>query len=132
MKYEHKWTQDPSAGFSKPLRQDLKSHFTALEAAATSDQQVMSLWNAVRGDIQLLLSPDVKQLFKERAGSSGEHLLDLDVGNEIDDAHERAKIGGFVTEIEERLGKLNKISRERNEVLKDLKEKVGSSSIKRR
>lgn len=124
VKYEHKWTQDPSAGPSKPLRQDLKSHFAALEAAAASDQQVLSLWDSVRGDIQLLLSPDVEQLFRERAGPSAEHLLDLDVGNEADDAQERSKIGGFVDEIEERLGRLNKISRERNEVLKDLKEKV--------
>jgi hypothetical protein len=124
VKYEHKWTQDPSASLSKPLRQDLKSHFAALEAAATSDQQVVSLWDSVRGDIQLLLSPDVEQLFRERAGPGAEHLLDLDVGSEADDAQERSKIGGYVDEIEERLGRLNKISRERNEVLRDLKEKV--------
>lgn len=124
VKYEHLWTQPPSAGLSKGMRQDLKSHFGALEAAAVSDQQVTTLWDSVKGDIQLLLSPDVEQLFRERAGSNPGNLLDLDIGNEMDDAKERAKIKNLVEEIEERLGRLNKISRERNEVLKDLKDKV--------
>ena len=83
-----------------------------------------TLWESVKEDIKALLSPEVERLFMERAGSTGEHLLDLDVGSEADDAQERAKIGGYVDEIEERLGRLNKIARERNEVLKDLKEKV--------
>jgi hypothetical protein len=124
VKHEHKWMQEPSAGPSKSLRQDLKSHLTALEAAARSDQQVVSLWESVKGDIRVLLSPEVEQLFIERAGSSGEHLLDLDVGSEADDAQERAKIGGYVDHIEERLGRLTKIARERSDTLKDLKEKV--------
>lgn len=127
VKYEHLWTQDPSAGLSKSLRQDLKSHFGALEAAAASDQQVVTLWNSVRGDIGLLLSSEVEEVFRastEHGGPTAEHLLDLDVNNETDDAKERAKIRGYVDEIDERLGRLNKISRERNEVLKDLKEKV--------
>lgn len=34
------------------------------------------------------------------------------------------EIGKMVGEIDERLGRLNKIKRERGEVLKDLKEKV--------
>ncbi|KAF8065043.1 BRO1-domain-containing protein [Lyophyllum atratum] len=129
VRWDHKWTQEPSASHSKPLRQDLKSHLTALDAAATSDGQVMALWGQVRPDIQLLLRPEVEQLFREQAGSGGEHLLDLDVGSEADDANERAKIGGFVAEIEERLGRLNKISRERNEVLKDLKDKIQSDDV---
>jgi BRO1-like domain. len=130
VKYEHLWTQPPSAGLSKTLRQDLKSHFGALDAAETSDRQVTQLWDSVRDDIRLLLSHEVEEVFRastERGGgSAGQHLLDLD--SEGDDAAERKKIGHFVKEIEERLGRLNKIGRERNEVLKDLKEKVCSLS----
>ncbi|GLB39730.1 putative BRO1-domain-containing protein [Lyophyllum shimeji] len=129
VKWDHKWMQEPSAGHSKPYRQDLKSHMTALDAAATSDAQVLALWNRVRPDIQLLQRPEVEQLFREQAGSEGEHLLDLETGNEADEANERAKIGGFVAEIDERLGRLNKISRERNEVLKDLKEKIQADDV---
>lgn len=124
VKYEHLWSQAPSATLTKVLRQDLKSHFSTLESAAVSDQQVTTLWDSVRSDIQLLLSPQVEQLFSERGGSKPDNLLDLDVDNELDDAQERTKIRGYVEEIEDRLKRLDLISKERNEVLKDLKEKV--------
>ncbi|EEB98455.1 hypothetical protein MPER_02030, partial [Moniliophthora perniciosa FA553] len=55
-----------------------------------------------------------------------DNLLDLDVGGGDDD---RSKISGLVAEIDDRLGKLNKIARERNEVLKDLKEKIQSDDV---
>lgn len=127
VKYDHLWTQTPSSALTKPLRQDLKSHFTALEAAAQSDQQVVRLWESVRGEIQLLLSPQVEDVFRastESGGAGSENLLDLDVVSETKDDQERVKIGQFVDEIEERLGRLNKISHERSQVLKDLKDKV--------
>lgn len=131
VKYDHLWTQAPSASLNKSLRQDLKSHFSALDAAATSDQQVLSLWESVRGDIGLLLSPQIEEVFRastERGGGGNqrEHLLDLDIGDEAKETQERARIGHLVGEIEERLGRLNKIGHERSEVLKDLKDKVRS------
>jgi hypothetical protein len=125
--HEHLWTQDPSASLTKTMRQDLKSHFTALEAASSSDEQVVRIWEAVRGDIQLLLSPQVEDIFRastEQKSTPGESLLDLDEGSEMKDAEEKKKIAQLVNEIEERLGRLNKIGKERNEVLKDLKDKV--------
>jgi tyrosine-protein phosphatase non-receptor type 23 len=135
VKYDHLWTQEPSASLTKSLRQDLKSHFGALDAAATSDQQVTSLRDSVRSDITLLLSPEIEEVFRastERGGAGGrqgESLLDLDVGDETNDAQERAKIRQLVEEIEDRLGRLNKIGHERNEVLKDLKDKVVGYSL---
>ncbi|KAF8655014.1 hypothetical protein AX16_003285 [Volvariella volvacea WC 439] len=132
VKYDHLWTQAPSATPSKALRQDLKSHYGALEAAAASDGQVLALWNVVKGDIQILLSPQVEDVFRASAdhgAGSGQHLLDLDVSSEADDAKERAKIRGLVQEIDERLSRLSKISRERGEVLKDLKEKIQSDDV---
>lgn len=125
VKYEHFWTQDPSAGLTRQLRQDLKSHFSALEAAAASDQQIVALWDNVKGDIALLLSPQVEEIFRESADQGpGGSLLDLDPNNESRDDEERAKITTYVDEIEERLGRLNKIAAERKNVLKDLKDKV--------
>ena len=130
VQYEHLWTQAPSAGLTKDLRKELKAHTSALEAAEASDHQVASLWESVKGDIHLLLSPNLEQLFRERAGSSnGEHLLDLDAADEAEEVRERAKISQFVSDIEERLSTLSKISRERNEILKDLKDKVRSSDF---
>lgn len=127
VKYDYLWTQAPSGTLTKTLRQDLKSHFGALEAASASDQQVVVLWASVRDEIGLLLSPQVEEVFRastERGGAGSENLLDLDVASETRDEQEQAQVVHLVHEIEGRLGRLNKIARERNEVLKDLKEKV--------
>lgn len=132
VKFDHLWSQDPSASHTKSLRQDLKSHLGALEAAGASDQQVVALWDSVKGEIGLLLSPQVEDVFRastEKAGAGLESLLDLDVSSEIQDDEERAKIRQFVEEIEERLSRLSRIGHERKQVLKDLKEKVGSTRI---
>lgn len=126
VKYEHRWTLEPSAGPSKSLRQDLKSHFGSLEAASASDRQVLTIWDAIKGDIRTLISAEVEEVFRASTDSnSGQDLLDLDLDEASDDKKERAKIGRYVSDIDERLNRLNKISRERNEVLKDLKDKVG-------
>ncbi len=127
VKYDHLWTQAPSATLTKSIRQDLKSHYSALDAASASDQQVVTLWDSVKEEIGLLLSPEVEDVFRastEKAGAGSENLLDLDVTSETKDEDERIQIAQLVDGIEERLGRLNKIARERNEVLKDLKEKV--------
>lgn len=129
VKYDHFFSQAPSSGLTKSLRQELKSNIGALEAASASDQQVVTLWDSVKEEIGLLLSPQVEDVFRastEHAGAGSENLLDLDVASETRDDEERAQVVRLVEEIEERLSRLTKISRERNEVLKDLKEKVSS------
>lgn len=127
VKYDHLWTQEPSASLNKSLRQDLKSHMSSLEAAATSDQQVFAIWDTVRGDISLMLSSGLEDLIRASVQQGGaESLLDLEISTETRDEQERAQIGHCTTEIEERLGRIKKIAYERNEVLKDLKEKVCS------
>ena len=127
VKYDHLWTQAPSAALTKSLRQDLKAHLSALDAAAQSDQQVVTMWDAAKGEVHLLLSPEIEDVFRastEKGGAGSENLLDLDIGSEAKDEEERVKIGQFVDEIEERMGRLNKIQHERQQVLKDLKDKV--------
>ncbi|KAK7036694.1 bck1-like resistance to osmotic shock [Paramarasmius palmivorus] len=129
VKYEHQWTQEPSMGLTKGMRQDLKSHYGSLEAASASDQQVVALWDSVKSDVGLLLSDHIGNVFRESTEQgAGDSLLDLDVGGG-DEHNERLKIGGLVAEIDDRLGKLNKITRERNEVLKDLKEKIQTDDV---
>ncbi|OAX42241.1 BRO1-domain-containing protein [Rhizopogon vinicolor AM-OR11-026] len=131
VKYDHLWTQEPSASLTKTIRQDLKSHQSALDAAAVSDQQVSTLWESVKPDIRLLLSHDVEDVFRASAqrGAPAESLLDLDIGKEAHDEKEQARIGQYTTEIEERLGRLKKIAYERGEVLKDLKEKIQADDV---
>jgi hypothetical protein len=124
VRYEHLWTQAPSAGLSKSLRQDLKAHVVAMEEAARSDGQVQALWEGVRPDVEALVMGRVDGFFANQEDKGS--LLDL--GEEADRAEreEKEKIAGLVREIEERLATLKKIEKERNEVLKDLKEKVSS------
>jgi tyrosine-protein phosphatase non-receptor type 23 len=136
VKYDS-WSQEPSASLTKNIRQDLKSHFTALEAAGVSDEQVVQLWGAVNADIKLLLSEELDVVFREsveRNSGQGESLLDLDVSSEMKDEEEKKRIEQLVNEIEERLNGLYKISKERDQVLRDLKDKVPPVfwSIKRR
>ena len=129
VKYDHLFTQAPSAGLSKGLRADLKSHLQALDAASASDEQVRVLWESVKGDIRLLTSDEVEQVFKDSVKSGHnrrESLLDLDMERDDD---EKRKIGQLVDEIEERLGRLSKIERERDQTLKDLKDKVWKSDL---
>ncbi|KAF8586903.1 BRO1-domain-containing protein [Ramaria rubella] len=132
LKYEHSWTQDPSSGLTKGYRQELKSHLSALDAANTSDRQATSMWESVKVDIAVLLDDGkLEDVFTRQAqqghGRSGS-LLDIEDDAE-GDWQEREKIGGYVAEIEERIGRLNKISRERKETLKDLKEKIQSDDV---
>jgi len=123
VKYGHLFTQVPSSGLTKDFRANLKSRLQTLDAAGASDDQVQTLWDSVKGDVRLLISDDVENVFKESAQGHDrrESLLDLDTDK--DDA-EKAKIARLVEEIDERLGRLNKIERERDQTLKDLKEKV--------
>jgi hypothetical protein len=123
VRYGHLFTQAPSSGLNKDLRADLKSRLQMLDAAKASDGQVQTLWDSAKGDVRLLISDDVENVFKEsaRGPDQRESLLDLDTDK--DDA-EKAKITHLVEEIDERIGRLNKIERERDQTLKDLKEKV--------
>ena len=126
VKYDS-WSQEPSASLTKNIRQDLKSHLTALEAAGVSDGQVLQLWGAVNSDVKLLLSEELDVIFRqsvERSSGLGESLLDLDVGSEMKDDEEKRQIEQLVNDIEDRLNGLHKIGKERDQVLRDLKEKV--------
>ncbi|KAI9567770.1 BRO1-like domain-containing protein [Boletus coccyginus] len=130
VKYDHLWTQEPSASLNKSLRQDLKSHLSALEAAATSDQQAYAIWDTVKGDISLMLSSGLEELFRASIQQGGaENLLDLDISSETRDDQELVRIGQYTSEIEERLGRIKKIAYERNEVLKDLKDKIQADDV---
>jgi hypothetical protein len=125
VKYGHLFNQAPSSGLTKEFRANLKARLQMLEAAGASDNQVQTLWDSAKNDVQLLISGDVENVFKESAQGHDrrESLLDLDTDK--DDA-EKGKVARLVDEIDERIGRLNKIERERDQTLKDLKEKVTS------
>ncbi|QRW13317.1 vacuolar protein sorting-associated protein BRO1 [Ceratobasidium sp. AG-Ba] len=127
VKYEHHWTQDPSATHTAPLRQDLKSHREAFAAAAASDGQVYSLWQNTKPTLDILRN-NPASLFQRVSDTSGGSLLDLDENGDVGEG-EADDIKAQVEEIDELLGRLNKIKRERNEVLKDLKDKIQNDDV---
>jgi tyrosine-protein phosphatase non-receptor type 23 len=129
VKYEHLWTQDPSASFTRAFRADLKNHLEAYNAASSSDNQLVSLWESALPEARLVLSgiDDVERLFVEqerRGGSTSSQSTLLDLGAEEANEKVLVDIRNRVKELDEKLERLNKIVRERGEVIRDLKEKV--------
>lgn len=91
----------------------------------------MKLWQDVQSDAKLLLSGSnaLESYFAADHAFSGggqqQSLLDLsdDIPGQVDSAGIQ-DIKRKIDELDERMGKVNKIKRERAEVLKDFKEKV--------
>lgn len=113
----------------------------AFTAASASDNQINTLWSGIENDIDLLLrgGPSLAAMWRQATSSNDpkpglDSLLDLDDGG-IGGQGEKEKIlreiKKRVREIEEKLGVLNKIKRERGVLLKDLKERVSAESIDR-
>ncbi|GAA5988730.1 hypothetical protein JCM5350_001999 [Sporobolomyces pararoseus] len=131
-KFGHLWEQSPSSSFTRSYRQDIKSHRESLDQAASSDQQAQSLWSGIRGDIMLMIDPSgtaLEQAFMDAISGRGGNeinLLDADVAKEDGEDEETRQKAEAVSEA---LVRLNKIKKERADVLKDLKEKVQSDDI---
>ena len=128
-----KWTQPPSAALTKAFREDLRNQQAAFTSAAESDERIAALYGAIRGSIAQLQAPSgVGQLFSstvDRAAAGGESapsLLDLDVRQEEAEEREKVELRTLVGEVEERLGRLHRLKKERTDALKELKELVRS------
>ncbi len=133
-KYESEWTQQPSARLTNTLRSDIRNYRDALEEAARSDAELAAKLRqnanefeemrraAERGEIDALFQTAVGKVRGKsiHAGSpAGE-------ANLLDDDFEDGSpsVVDQINKVEDILKKLNLIKRERNQVLKDLKEKV--------
>ena len=95
-----------------------------MEEAARSDAQVQALWDSVRPDVEALIANQLEPYFSSTKADNRMSLLDLGEEADVAEKEEKDKIAGLIRELEERLATLRKIEKERNEVLKDLKEKV--------
>ncbi|KAL7797100.1 BRO1-like domain-containing protein [Trichoderma afarasin] len=139
-KYENDWSQQPSARLTTTLRGDIRNYREALEEASRSDGQLAAklrqneAWfdemrDAVaNGQVDQLFSKAVSQA-KGRGSNavspSGNepNLLDADFDESGPSVVEQ------IARVEDILKKLNLIKRERNQVLKDLKEKIHTDDI---
>ncbi|KAI0593846.1 BRO1-like domain-containing protein [Biscogniauxia sp. FL1348] len=139
-KYESEWTQQPSSRLTTTLRGNIRNYREALDEAAKSDAQLYSKFRQNEIDFEEMRNAaqtgEVDALFqsalsKARAKSStatspagGEpNLLDAD----FDD--DSQSVAQQINRVEDILKKLNLVKRERNQVLKDLKEKVHNDDI---
>ncbi|KAK4698817.1 hypothetical protein P7C70_g7451, partial [Phenoliferia sp. Uapishka_3] len=130
VRYAHLWEQSPSASLTRSFRQDLKSHSESLEQAAASDAQAQKLWDEVRREVECMKDPSgsaLERVFVEAVGTgsaAAPNLLDSDFGEDED-----ADIKKRVASISDALSKLNKVKKERLDLLKDLKERVQGDDI---
>lgn len=140
-KHESEWSQQPSSRLTSTLRSDIRNYREALDEAMRSDSQLATKLRQNENEFDEMRRAaqegEVDQLFRNavaHARARSNHasspsniepnLLDTDFGESGPSVMDQ------VNKVEEILKKLNLIKRERNQVLKDLKEKV--STIKDR
>lgn len=134
-KYETEWAQQPSSRLTSTLRSDIRSYREALGEAMRSDNQLAAKLRQNQAEFdemrRAVQDGRVDELFQRavaqvRARSSDTvspsgaepNLLDADFDESGPGVVDQ------IAKVEDILKKLNLIKRERNQVLKDLKEKV--------
>ena len=143
-KYQDIWTQQPSARLTSTLRDDIRNYRDAIEDAVLSDNQLFSQYRAVRDEIDAMRlagrngPEDEEDLFRGAIDrvriSSGQSSSGPDSGRsesllDVDDGEGGITVLEQIQVVEELLKKLGLIKRERTNMLKDLKEKVGYTMI---
>ena len=138
VKYGSDWTQQPSSRLNSTLRSDIRSYRGAMEEASSSDSQLLATARQYESDFDEMRSAgetDEADVLYQRAmikagGSRGKGKIAVSPGAEGNLLDEDYGEGGpsvmdQIARIEDLLKKLSLIKRERMQVLKDLKEKVG-------
>ncbi|ODO11054.1 hypothetical protein I350_01656 [Cryptococcus amylolentus CBS 6273] len=140
-KHTPQFTQSPSGPQTSNLRSNISANLSALSSAAASDSQLSSLYQSVQPAIALLSSGQsqlesiASQVAKgkpQNAEDRGISLLDLqdeDEGQGGLSAEEKESLQRAIKEGTEKLERLGKIRKERDEVLKDLKEKIQTDDV---
>ena len=137
-KYGADWTQQPSSRLTATLRNDIKNYRGAIDEASTSDAQLFSTFRQYESDFDEMRSAgdtdEADVLYqramikagaaraKDKAGTPG-----ATEGNLLDDDYSDSgpSVAEQISKVEELMRKLNLIKKERMQVLKDLKDKVG-------
>ncbi|KAI0913703.1 ALIX V-shaped domain binding to HIV-domain-containing protein [Ustulina deusta] len=134
-KYEGEWTQQPSSRLTSTLRGNIRNYKEALDEAARSDGQLYAKFRQNETDIEQMRQAaqlgEVDALFqnavrKIRAKSSSSNSPATEQPNLLDADFEDGSlsVAQQISRVEDILKRLNLVKRERNQVLKDLKEKV--------
>ncbi|WVW85372.1 hypothetical protein I302_107410 [Kwoniella bestiolae CBS 10118] len=140
-KYTPQFTQPPSGPQTSNWRSNIASNLSALASAGQSDSHLHTIWRDIQPQITLLASGEsglertAAQIAAGRPQApvnQGISLLDLqeEVGSKsgLGD-NEKEELKKAVADAGERLDRLSKIRRERDDVLKDLKEKIQNDDV---
>lgn len=135
-KYGGEWTQQPSSRLTSTLRSDVRNYRGAVEEASMSDAQLYNTFRQFESDMEEMRSAgetDEADVLYQRAmikagaarGNKGKNPMDEegDLLGEIEDEG-RDSVSQQIQAVEELLRKLNLVKKERQQILKDLKEKV--------
>jgi hypothetical protein len=135
-KYGSDWTQSPSSPLTASLRQELKGHTDTINQAQRNDDLLEGQWIKWRSDIEMLASGEdglpLREEFK-RVGArqvvpQAEGSL-LDLVDDESSSTSSGKVAELVRTVEQGLGGLNVIKRERQATLKALREAVNILSF---
>ncbi|QIX00027.1 hypothetical protein AMS68_005544 [Peltaster fructicola] len=136
-KYGGEWTQQPSSRLTTTLRTDAKSYRAAVEEASTSDATLFSTLRQYESDFDEMRSAGeteeadvLYQRAMSQAGGGKKGFSPSEEGNLLDDDFgddSRQSVAQQIEHVDGLLKKLQLVKRERQQVLKDLKEKAVSN-----
>lgn len=142
-KYGADWSQQPSARLNTTLRGDVRTYRDTVAEASASDTQLSATFRQYESDFDQMRSAgetdEADILFQQamiKAGSKhgkGKNGVNSPAeGSLLDDVYDEGgvSVSEQISKVEEILKKLNLVKRERANVLKDLKEKVGASPLR--
>jgi len=141
-RYGSEWIQQPSSRLNATLRSDIRSYRKALNEASTSDAQLQSTLQEHETDFEEMRSAghaDEADVLYQRAllkagaakgqGNGVRSPMSYEgdlLGDDFDGGEGGMSVVDQIAHVEDLVKRLNLIKRERAQVLKDLKEKVGS------
>jgi len=140
-KYGDDWTQQPSSRLTTTLRSDVKNYRQAIEEASTSDAQLYSTYRQFDAEFEEMRSAgeteEADVLYQRamiKAGAARNKGKSVsspgNEGNLLDEDFEQGpSVADQIANIEELIKKLKLVKKEREQVLKDLKEKVSSLAV---
>lgn len=141
-KYGAEWTQQPSSRLNATLRGDVRTYRDTVNEASASDSQLLATLRQYESDFDEMRSAgetdEADVLFQRamsKAGSKhgkgkngpGSPYSSTPEGSLLDDVNDEGSpsVADQIAKVESILKKLNLLKRERSQILKDMKEKVG-------
>ncbi|PGH29347.1 molecular chaperone DnaJ [[Emmonsia] crescens] len=144
-KYGADWVQQPSSRLTSTLRSDVRTYRDTIDEASSSDSQLLVNLRQHEADFEEMRSAgeteETDVLFqralikaggkhgKSRNGHGSPYSAAPETNLLGDDFQGETSVAEQISKVEELLRKLSLVKRDRNQILKDLKEKVHNDDI---